>query len=394
MIVLLSAGLILNTQFHLFGSKSKPQHTTSQIPRSAKSASKSPKKEISSLGLKPDQTSDAKTAASDVAKKPTSSAEPNINQGESKTTDKIAQTTAPKADKNTDKNTDKNADKNVDYHADKMTNKKATQKTAQKTDRPQENLEKTPGKTRKTALQGTNKTSPNLISNQQTSQSVKSAVSTVKIQDVQASSEDTPLDTAPIPQRSPIPQKQGTPSDTASKLEIQNAKGRVSISSTPAAELYIDGKRYGTTNDLGTSSEWIELNAGFRRVELRRAGFITRTESINVINEDRQKLGPYTLQRSDLPTSKTAVYRLTLSTNTPPVTVTLVQIETRSSQTIAMSQTTQTINLERGIYDVTMNHNGDIRKRRIDLSGAAQQLTFSVDFKQGPSQVRGEKSSP
>ena len=156
----------------------------------------------------------------------------------------------------------------------------------------------------------------------------------------------------------------------------------IAISSMPAAELYIDGKRHGTTNDLGTSSEWIEVTPGSHRVELRRSGFTTRAESITTSGDPRQKFGPYTLQRGDGgAVSKAGSYRLTLATNLPPADVTITNIDSHATQSISLSQSTQTINLDRGIYEVTMNRKGDIRKRRIDLTGAAQQLTFSVEFK-------------
>lgn len=158
-------------------------------------------------------------------------------------------------------------------------------------------------------------------------------------------------------------------------------RGVASIASMPAAELYIDGKRFGTTNDLGTSSEWIELPSGTHRVELKRSGFTTRIETINVSTGGRHKLGPFTLQRGQSDAAKTSTYRLTLATNILPADVNITNIETRANQTVTLTQLSQTLNLDRGIYEVSMRHKGDTRKRRIDLSGAAQQLTFSVEFK-------------
>lgn len=150
----------------------------------------------------------------------------------------------------------------------------------------------------------------------------------------------------------------------------------------PAAELYIDGKRRGTTNDQGTSSEWIDVSSGAHRVELKRSGFASRSESITTSGEPRQKFGPYTLQRGDIGlTPATGSYRLTLATNLPPADVTIINIDSHATKYISLSQSTQTISLERAVYEVTMNRKGDIRKRRIDLTGAAQQLTFSVEFK-------------
>jgi len=156
----------------------------------------------------------------------------------------------------------------------------------------------------------------------------------------------------------------------------------ISISSMPAAELFINGKRYGTTNDQGTSSNWIDVSQGSHRLELKRSGFVTRSESITTNGDGRQKFGPYTLQRGDMNlTPKNLTYRLTLAINLPPAEVTINNIDSHATQSITLTQSTQTINLERGVYEVTMNRKGDIRKRRIDLTGAAQQLTFSVEFK-------------
>jgi hypothetical protein len=160
------------------------------------------------------------------------------------------------------------------------------------------------------------------------------------------------------------------------------AKVKIAVSSMPAAELYINGRRGGTTNDLGTSSDWISVPPGTHRVELRRAGYQTRTETVVVGGDAKQKFGPYSLQRADSAApGRFAAYRLTLSTNTPPVTVSIINIETRTSQTLTMTQSVQTLNLERGIYEVTMSKGAENKRRRIDLTGSSQQLTFSVEFK-------------
>lgn len=156
---------------------------------------------------------------------------------------------------------------------------------------------------------------------------------------------------------------------------------QISISSTPAAELFVNGRRFGTTNNNGSSSDWIDLTPGAQRIELRRSGFAIRRETIVVSSEPKQRFGPYTLTRGDSSGQIKPTYRLTLSTNLPPVEVTIHNIDTNTKQTISMTQTSRTIPLERGIYEVTMNRNGDIRKRKLDFSGNAQQLTFSVEFK-------------
>ena len=172
------------------------------------------------------------------------------------------------------------------------------------------------------------------------------------------------------------------PTPEAPKKTESSGTTAIAISSMPAAELYIDGKRRGTTNDQGTSSEWIDVSSGAHRVELKRSGFTSRSESITTSGEPRQKFGPYTLQRGDIGlTPATGSYRLTLATNLPPADVTIINIDSHATKYISLTQSTQTISLDRAVYEVTMNRKGDIRKRRIDLTGAAQQLTFSVEFK-------------
>jgi len=178
--------------------------------------------------------------------------------------------------------------------------------------------------------------------------------------------------------RTPSPRK----SSETQKLQEPPGKAVIAVSSAPAAELYIDGKRHGTTNDNGASSDWIEVPSGSRRIELRRAGFVNKKEVISVVSDSRQKLGPYILQRSDAQTSQASSYKLTVASNLPPVEVTITNIDNNSTQSFTLTQASKTLSLDRGIYEVIMNRKGEIRKRRIDLSGASQQLTFTGDFKE------------
>jgi serine/threonine protein kinase len=162
----------------------------------------------------------------------------------------------------------------------------------------------------------------------------------------------------------------------------ESKKVQISIASSPAAELFVNGRRFGTTNNNGSTSEWIDVESGKNIIELRRAGFVTKIETIVASTADKQKFGPYVLNRGAASTPPSSLYKLTLATNLPPVEVTIVNIETNAKQTISLSQSSKTIPLDRGIYEVTMNRKGEIRRRRLDFSGNVQQLTFSVDFKE------------
>jgi serine/threonine protein kinase len=191
--------------------------------------------------------------------------------------------------------------------------------------------------------------------------------------------QDTDDDPEEVPQATAIRKPKESEPKTPPTEPV--SKAMISVASMPAAELYVDGRRHGTTNDLGTSSDWIEVSTGSHRIELKRTGYSGKTETISVGGSAKQRFGPYTLQRGESEQSKATSYRLTLSSNMTPAEVVIRNIETRAVQSMTLSQNQQTLNLERGIYEVTMKHNNDQRRRRIDLSGAAQQLTFSVEFR-------------
>ena len=52
--------------------------------------------------------------------------------------------------------------------------------------------------------------------------------------------------------------------------KISNEPAEVRVSSQPAAEIYIDGKRMGTTVDKFNSSEWMALKPGHHVLDLKR----------------------------------------------------------------------------------------------------------------------------
>lgn len=158
-------------------------------------------------------------------------------------------------------------------------------------------------------------------------------------------------------------------------------KAAVSVSCNPAAEVYINGKRMGTTNDAGISSDWYDLPSGKLKIELRRTGFASRTEYAQVAPGERKRLGPFTLNKEGQKAPPSS-YRLTLSTNITPTQVNVTNYDTKSTKTFTLTNNSQTITLERGVYDVTMTHNGEVRKRRIEMNGAETQLTFSAEYKE------------
>lgn len=192
----------------------------------------------------------------------------------------------------------------------------------------------------------------------------------------------TPDDKDDNDELAPTPTPRAQKSPEIKPTPAPSGKATIAISSNPAAEVYINGRRMGTTNDAGTSSDWYDLPSGRLKIELRRTGFASRTEFITVNGGEKKRFGPYPLTKEGTKAQPTS-YRLTLSTNVTPTQVTLLNYESRSTKTFVLNSNSQTITLERGVYEVTLLHAGESRKRRIEMTGSETQLTFSAEFKEG-----------
>jgi serine/threonine protein kinase len=217
-----------------------------------------------------------------------------------------------------------------------------------------------------------------ITTNGKPSQTIPGAKISTSIQEIDNSLEDSVVSASP----KSVNKSTDTAMTSAQDLKKQVQKVQISVSSTPAAELFINGRRQGTTNDGGSSSHWIDLENGNHKIELRRAGFTARKETIFVSTDLKQRFGPYSLTRAETVGAQRGGYKLTISTNLPPVDVSIINIESNAKQTINLTQPSKTISLDQGIYEVTMSRKGDVRKRRLDFSGSTQQLTFSVEFRE------------
>ncbi len=154
--------------------------------------------------------------------------------------------------------------------------------------------------------------------------------------------------------------------------------GRVTVASQPAAEIYIDGKRFGTTVDNTGDSGWITLAPGKHSLELRRNGHKTyRTKFTLGGGQDR------VIPRVDLESNDEQVSNqnaLTLRVNQTPAQVTIKNLDTSSTQIFMIRTKTKVVKLDNGKYQIKVERNQEIKERELNLSGQGQ-LTFTADFK-------------
>lgn len=218
--------------------------------------------------------------------------------------------------------------------------------------------------------------------------------------------EATPLE-APPPEAQPVATEKPAKTEKVEKVEkVENGapenaapepkaagKGKITVSSDPAAEIFIDGRRVGTTVDNTLSSAAIELKSGKHRLELKRQGYVTYRTTFEVQADEQRALPRVNLEASvggagggvvgnaspaPIAAKSTA---LTLRVNSFPAQVTIRNLDTNTTQAFTMKAATRQVPLESGRYQVKVERKGETKERELNLSAAQGQLTFTADFK-------------
>jgi len=202
----------------------------------------------------------------------------------------------------------------------------------------------------------------------------------------QTSSRTTPstraVRVAPVSQPSP-PETQRSVAETAS----------ISVSAQPAAEIFVDGRRVGTTVDRTSGSGWITIPATAKRLELRRAGWETWREDLSLSPGEKQRIGPISLTRNEVSTPRTEAearsYTLTIRARPVPVEVRIRNVDTEAVQTFTMKESTRALNLAAGRWQIRIERGGDVRERLLNLSGDQTSFTFNAEFRDSEGQQTG-----
>jgi hypothetical protein len=181
-------------------------------------------------------------------------------------------------------------------------------------------------------------------------------------------------------------------------------KGRLMISSHPAAEIYIDGIKIGTTLDATASSGWLTVAAGPHNIELRRSGYAPHKISVEVGDDAQLALPTVDLKflaaspgsgaqssETNSPQNsggagnapedpKKTTFTLTIKVSHSPSTVTIRNLETNGLQSILLKSSAKTITLDPSRYQVKVEYQGKSRERTFDTSAATGNVTFFADF--------------
>jgi hypothetical protein len=178
----------------------------------------------------------------------------------------------------------------------------------------------------------------------------------------------------PAPTPAPSAVNKATPAPPAAEEPKPiPTTGSFRISSQPAAEVFVDGNRKGTTVDRTASSGWIELKAGRYDLELRRSGYQNFKRSMVISAEQKLDLGSIRL-------SPSTTYELVLSATKQPVRVTITNLSDRSQRSFTLDQKARGQSLPAGRYRVRFEYNNSVIERNIALSGTETRRNLSVTF--------------
>jgi serine/threonine protein kinase len=164
------------------------------------------------------------------------------------------------------------------------------------------------------------------------------------------------------------------------KLTPARGKGMVIVSSQPASEVYVDGRRIGTTIDRTGDSGPLPLAPGKHSLELRRTGFPVYRRVFELATDEILTLPRVTLGNRENSNSNQLV-TLTIRTNTDVAQVTLRNLNSNATQIFSLRGNSKQVQLAAGRYYLRVEHNTDAKERELSLNGNEGQLTFSAEFK-------------
>lgn len=174
----------------------------------------------------------------------------------------------------------------------------------------------------------------------------------------------------------------GAKDKSSSPTPDKGGSGRFKISSQPASEIFLDGRRLGTTVDGITSSNWLSASAGRHTIELKRQGYAPHKTSIDVKAGEDQTLPRVALKVSGPNTTNTdEKVGLTIMVSALPAQVTVRHAENNTIQVFPMKALTRTLQLPSGRYFIKIEHKGQMKERDLMLSPSQGNMTFSADFK-------------
>ncbi len=179
----------------------------------------------------------------------------------------------------------------------------------------------------------------------------------------------------------PVDKEPAKPKDKEKEKEKEKEKpaatgpGMLRLAALPAAEVYLDGKLHGTTNDKQFGTQGIKLDAGTYMLRLKRKGYKTEEQAIQI--------KPGEMRQINVTLTKLAEFvELSIRVNKLPATVTIEEVKSGGrKRELPMTKHALQVNLKAGSYKVIVSHEGESINRVMELTEENKSITFNADFK-------------
>ncbi len=148
----------------------------------------------------------------------------------------------------------------------------------------------------------------------------------------------------------------------------------IMLSSQPAAEIFVNGKRYGTTLDETTNSGWLKVKAGNNYIELRRSNHSTHKVTIHAKAGERTRVPNVILQAA-------SIHPLKIRAAPLPVTVAIMNADGRILKQFSMTTAWHSEYLPTGRYRIRITHKDKVMEREFWLPDPAGSLTVNGEFR-------------
>lgn len=169
---------------------------------------------------------------------------------------------------------------------------------------------------------------------------------------------------------------------TATAADMTAGRGKIAISSRPAAEIYINNQRVGTTVDTGASSGWIAIDSGKIKITLKRPGYRDYIRRLTLKNNERLTLNNIDLEKATTSRPSAQTTAITIVSNKWPAEVLISPLSRNGSRPrkITLNQSRKTFPVSPGRYLVRVQSGDEVRERRIDTTISSSGITYSVEF--------------
>jgi hypothetical protein len=154
----------------------------------------------------------------------------------------------------------------------------------------------------------------------------------------------------------------------------KNEPGMLRVAASPAAEIFIDGRLYGTTNDSDIA-EGIKLDPGSYSLRLKRRGHRTEEQQVSIKSGETRQLNVSLSKALEL-------LELNIRSNRFPANLVIEDMKDGGRRKeMKLLRSSLTVNLKPSTYRVTVSFENDDINRVIDLNENEGAKTFNADFR-------------